>query len=345
MVSNATFVPTRITSVRQRYHNDLVYSLETDSGLIIANGLVTHNCRCTAQAVITATNRNRIKGKSPTPPEPTPQPPKVVKQPAPRPTEDAGWSFDWDDLPDPEDRFDPEYYRELGTMIREDIQAVAGTSEERFLSEVKRRLKSRGRTGAGVRVEYKVPRNSSVSRQTAKELSEDVDGLIPDDWVFLGNRRPVLVQETDQRAFYRSKTATVEVPVGRDKLGVNAGVRVHEYTHHLQRQVDGLDNIFHQEHYRRTRGEKLEEIYKGLGEYGRRDKYPRAYQGKEYFGEQPREVLTMAMEALARPTPKDLGAFDRMKLKRHNYTLGEMRDKDPEMMDLLLGVLFRYSPE
>lgn len=47
-----TFLPVRISRLRVRHHDGPVYSQETDSGLIIANGVVTHNCRCVALAVI-----------------------------------------------------------------------------------------------------------------------------------------------------------------------------------------------------------------------------------------------------------------------------------------------------
>ena len=42
-----------------------VYSFETDSNLILANGVVTHNCRCTALGIVTQTHRDRLKADLP----------------------------------------------------------------------------------------------------------------------------------------------------------------------------------------------------------------------------------------------------------------------------------------
>ena len=44
----ARFEVATVTSRRNRWHNGLVYGMETDTGLILANGIVTHNCRCVA---------------------------------------------------------------------------------------------------------------------------------------------------------------------------------------------------------------------------------------------------------------------------------------------------------
>lgn len=43
----ALFSPVQLTAVNLRHYSGSVYNFETDSGLILANGIVTHNCRCT----------------------------------------------------------------------------------------------------------------------------------------------------------------------------------------------------------------------------------------------------------------------------------------------------------
>ena len=46
----AAFARTRPRFIRSRHYDGPVYSVETDSGIIIANGIVTHNCRCVGSA-------------------------------------------------------------------------------------------------------------------------------------------------------------------------------------------------------------------------------------------------------------------------------------------------------
>ena len=52
-MKNASFFKVAsVTGCRMIDHDGLLYNFETDSGLIIANGIVTHNCRCRARAVV-----------------------------------------------------------------------------------------------------------------------------------------------------------------------------------------------------------------------------------------------------------------------------------------------------
>lgn len=51
-VGHAAFSPVRVSRVGSISHDGPIYSFEADSGLIIANGVVTHNCRCFAKPVI-----------------------------------------------------------------------------------------------------------------------------------------------------------------------------------------------------------------------------------------------------------------------------------------------------
>ena len=66
-------------------------------------------------------------------------------------------------------------------------------------------------------------------------------------------------------------------------------------------------------------------------ELGRRDKYVQRYSGREYAGERPAEVLTTAMQQL----------FYNVHGKEYLRVLFK---RDPEMLDLALGALFRYDP-
>ena len=93
-----------------------------------------------------------------------------------------------------------------------------------------------------------------------------------------------------------------------------------------------LDGIFAALHRRRTKGDPRVRIGKGRNEIGRTDDYILEYAGREYDpGQQPREVLTMGMQQLFHP------------LFKSEYLRKMVRD-DPEMLDLLLGVLFGYDP-
>ena len=76
------FVPVRVTSRRATHFDGPVYNFQTFTGLIIANGIATHNCRCNAAAVISEKFLDTVGAKS----TPKPKPPS----PAPRPT------YQWD---------------------------------------------------------------------------------------------------------------------------------------------------------------------------------------------------------------------------------------------------------
>ena len=66
------FAPTRVGVVSRSWHDGPVYSVETDSGLIIANGIVTHNCRCVALGIVTAERRSRGASAPAAPPQGAP---------------------------------------------------------------------------------------------------------------------------------------------------------------------------------------------------------------------------------------------------------------------------------
>ena len=64
MVGLACFTPVSVARVVSRHVSTPVYSFESDSGLIIANGIVTHNCRCVAAPVVRQRDRERLTGAS-----------------------------------------------------------------------------------------------------------------------------------------------------------------------------------------------------------------------------------------------------------------------------------------
>ena len=110
-----------------------------------------------------------------------------------------------------------------------------------------------------------------------------------------------------------------------------AGVALHEYVHHLQIAMPEVDALFRQLHRRRTRGEQRVPVG-SVGEIGRIDQYVDPYMGREYdSGEDPKEVWAMAMHMLFHH------------IEGTDYTKELILD-DPELLDLVLGVLFRYDP-
>lgn len=56
------FVMTRVAGGRRRHYDGPLFSFQTATGLILANGIVTHNCRCVALAVFTPPGRRQPGG-------------------------------------------------------------------------------------------------------------------------------------------------------------------------------------------------------------------------------------------------------------------------------------------
>ena len=119
-----------------------------------------------------------------------------------------------------------------------------------------------------------------------------------------------------------------EISVAKD-----VGNPLHEYFDRLQRAMPGFNQLFVDLHRRRTAGEPRVPVTAGSSsELGRTDQYFSKYMGREYGpDEDPREVLTMAMQGVFHP------------IWGRDYLPAIVRD-DPEMVDHVLGVLFRYNP-
>ncbi len=174
----------------------------------------------------------------------------------------------------------------------------------------------------------RIPIQRQPDRRAAREL--------PEAWVRQGqdggegNALPLLAIKDSSRGFYSAaleRQQTAEISVASD-----VGNPLHEYVHHLQRAMPGLDALFHQLHRRRTAGEPRVQVG-GPTDLGRKDQYVHAYAGREYTKEElPQEVLTMGVQQLFHPVWDE------------EYLLMLVHD-DPEMLDLVLGVLFHYDPD
>lgn len=160
--------------------------------------------------------------------------------------------------------------------------------------------------------------------RTLRELIRPVEEAMPSAWVAAANRVKVDLSFEPGRGRY------VFGGGAAPRILANGESVAHEYLHHLQQTLDGLDALFVALHRRRTAGAPLVDI--GHGEPGRPDGYYRTYQGREYPGFGAMEVLTMALEPI-------LGRGF-----RHDRQFEELLTADPEMLEFALGVLFFWKP-
>lgn len=219
------------------------------------------------------------------------------------------------------DDFVVEGRRQRKRLVEEAGGLAAPDLPERFRARLRRRLVDE--RGAGT-VEADIGAAPGGSRTAARV--REAARILPASWVEAGNKLPVNGIRGSKRGFYRQAWGgrAAEVSVAKD-----VGNPLHEYHHHLQRAIPGLDAHFAKLHRRRTAGEKRVPIGGGVG---RKDEYIRPYTGREYGGgETPLEVLTMAVQMLFHPV------WGREHLR-------QMVHEDPELLDLTLGVLFHYNP-
>lgn len=233
-----------------------------------------------------------------------------------------------------------------GRLVREELVEQAGGaaafSPVRFRGLLRDRLaRDRGAREAPANI---------TGGGLAEDVKTDIAGLFPRSWVEQANKIPVLAQITEEnrgRYIPAGKASQAAVLLARgDRGGLWQGTRIHEYVHHLQTSMPGLDKLFLDLHRRRTKGEPLVGVTPGYpDELGRRDRYIDRYQGKEYGARRgrraegdPLEVITMAYQYIWQThslTPGDYGYWG------ERYKLLE---RDPEMLDLALGALFKYDP-
>jgi hypothetical protein len=138
-------------------------------------------------------------------------------------------------------------------------------------------------------------------------------------------------------------TFTAQSRQGYIRTDDNIGTAVHEYAHRMQAAIPDLDGYFQDLHHRRTKGAPLKTLkslqpFKNYGtdEVTREDKYVEPYQGRIYGANSGNlgkhgalEVMTMAFE--------DALGGDIARTKA-------MVDGDREMLDLVIGLLYRYRP-
>ena len=224
----------------------------------------------------------------------------------------------------------------------------AGFQPDVFRAELTARL-ARERGAAQVAAEIS-PESLTSGRLVANAIKRDVQGLFPASWVKAGNAIPLRARPTPTDRGSYHPAAEYTPPLGGDVemlpariearttnrgwlAGFWQGTRVHEYAHHLQRAMPGLDSHFRALHRRRTAGEPLVPL-DSPGEVARIDRYLERYQGREYPGGDPREVMPMAFQYLYQVLPSP----------RKDTYLPWMLANDPEQLDLVVGLLFHYDP-
>ncbi len=196
-----------------------------------------------------------------------------------------------------------------------------------------------------------VARSKSKADRNARDAVDAAVRDLPDTWIAAGNR-----------------AARVEVgatPAGGTVLGQYSPARkgeppsidtdatlsnaTHEYLHHLQATVPGLDNPFQKEHKKRNRGLARAPLdnYRG---FGRTDEYIDEYFGAEYDADILRGVgydpASPALEVITRAFQITFHevVVERSDGTREELNIARLLRDDPEMLDLVLGMLFHHVP-
>ncbi len=168
------------------------------------------------------------------------------------------------------------------------------------------------------------------------QLMRRVASKLPDEWVSHANQYPVHVAVSKARGFFSTGHWIPAKNELRRFIQTSSGSTAeHEFMHHIQHADSNLDALFAEEHRRRTLNDPVESLYpndpKHKKEVGKRDSYVDVYQGREYSGK-PLEVITMAFQAM-------LGGDK----QADGYLHGTLY-YDQDMLKLILGTLFHYSP-
>lgn len=241
-----------------------------------------------------------------------------------------------------------------GKPIAEKLLAQARTRTgyhvNTFIENLHKELNAVRPTGTAAQVQ---------SRGKGAKLVQAASLMFPDDWTKAADRfGPLYARASNGRGYHLTlpKDAAGQRArvVGFGKVDLNGGdgfvtVRdfknsVHEYAHRLQSTIPELDSHFQAIHGRRTAGDPLRKLrdvlpYNGYrsNEVTREDSYYHAYQGRiysgyghSYLGEHGAlEVMTMAFQAA---------------LSGDHDNFHDIVGKDPEMLNLVIGLLFKYVP-
>ena len=253
---------------------------------------------------------------------------------------------------------DVDGYAATGMRVRSELQRETGGRfvTMPFDAALRRRLRDQRQAGdATGDLQAMSPDDARVRDFVAKATR-----MLPASWVRRANQRgPVRVTSaagTNRAGAYYPHTRTIRLDPNGKGIGGPQGTALHEYVHHLQSSLPGFQALFRAEHIRRTTA-PLGKIRKSAP--GRRDKldYSANYGGgaryrrddyvDDYFGMHYKNVETSADPAMGQPDGDALEVATRafqIALGGDLDRLEKMARHDPRMLDIVLGVLFRYDP-
>lgn len=255
-------------------------------------------------------------------------------------------------------------YAKRGADIVDSLPKVTGTvvSAQRFHTQLMERLRKE------VGIDGVVANVSGSGAAMVRAASK----YFPDTWVAAANAVGTLEAKATTargaRGFAVTLTKDYPYPVKLRSYGVVRGglnssylstpknspkTAIHEYAHILQSKVKGLDAVFQDLHKSRTAGAELKRLrdleptkgYK-LDEVTREDGYLSPYQGKEYVNDPTVDKSNAALEVLTMGLETVLGANVSNHGKVAEFSaidLHRMMDKDREMVELVVGLLFHFK--
>ena len=204
-----------------------------------------------------------------------------------------------------------------------------------FGADLARDLRRR-RGAGGTDARLRPTRSADAELAAARLRVLDAAALLPASWVRAGNALgPVGVRLHGQegRGEYLPSTRTLYVDS-------QPGTALHEYSHHLQAAMPGLQALCDELHVRRTTfadgtRHPVEALAEYIGAVRQPDDYVITYMSRryEFDGGRALEVLTVGLQTLLLgrgPNPL--------------YSLRVMLTNDPELADLLIGALYHYDP-
>ena len=235
----------------------------------------------------------------------------------------------------------PDDYGVAGRIARESI-AAAPSAPARFRPLALKRL--RDSRGTGAAAAEPAPSDSPIQREAnerAAELVREASRLFPRGWAEAAGPLAARAALLGERGLYRVRERLAVVPAGLDDA-------IHEYVHHLQATLPGFQAVFRAEHVRRTTlPDGARKPLKRDGDQGFRYRdggYVDRYMGRHY------DASVVAGAAARVPDGEGLEVAPRafqivLHPVRGRERLADMARDDPRLLDLVLGMLFRFDPD
>ena len=208
----------------------------------------------------------------------------------------------------------------------------------KFEAEVVRQLRTtRGAGGLAPLV------NAAPGDGPLADMVREAARRLPRSWVAAGNAHGALTVRKKGGSGGDYSDSKKEI---RLASLATLDVALHEYVHHLQGAMPGFQRLFRDEHLRRTtapNGKRdpltTSNVYPHLGKVFRNDGYSDHYMGRDYG--KPIDVAPNMPDGDAIETATT--AF-MIVLGGRPWSLAKMASYDPGMLDLVLGLLFRFDP-